>query len=112
LKGTEVYGDKFDNNSSWAVKFNGFDFNFTHFKIESKDKSYCREYFKDDLIGKMQEDELLRDNLKIKDCGGVSVYIKNKEKRLPPYLDSKVFLVRVNGQVLLDGVTYIAGTCQ
>ena len=112
MRGTEVYGDKFDNNSAWAVKFGGFDFNFTHFKVESKDKSYLREYLKDDLMGKMQEDELLRDNARIKDCGGVSVYIKNKEKRQPPYYDSKLFLVRINGQVLLDGVTYIAGKGQ
>ena len=84
----------------------------THFKVESKDKTYIKEYAKDELIGKMHEDELLNDNARIKECGGASVFIKNKETRNPPYLDSKLFLVKMNGQFLLDGVQYVAGRCQ
>jgi len=51
LKGSEAYGDKYDNNSAWAIKFSGYDFNFTHFKVESKDKRYSREYLKEELVG-------------------------------------------------------------
>ena len=51
LNGTESYGDQKDHLESWAIKFDSD--NITHYKVESKDKSYSKEYTKEELIGKL-----------------------------------------------------------
>jgi len=59
LNGTEVYGDPNDDTKPWAVKFD--DIKFTHIKVEGKNKSFSKEYTKENLFGKMKEDEYLKD---------------------------------------------------
>ena len=59
------------------MKFSGFkDFDFSKFKIESIDKSYCKVYQKDQLLGKIRGEVLLRDKKRIKKSGGARVFIR------------------------------------
>ena len=56
--GTESYGDPKESAKSWAKQFQNFQFDTV--KIESEDKTYSRIYAKEAFVGKMQEDELLK----------------------------------------------------
>ena len=78
LEGTEAFGDRKDKRYPWAIKFDDLD--FTHFIVESldKQKSYMKEYKKEELVGNMKKDEVLNYVNKMADRGGVAVYIKNK----------------------------------
>ena len=52
---------------------------FTHFIVESldKNKTYVKEYTKEELLGKKESDELMNDLDEIKNKKGFTVYIKN-----------------------------------
>ena len=45
VEGTEEYGDEFDNSAAWAIKYDKI--SHTKVKIQSFDKTYIREYSKE-----------------------------------------------------------------
>ena len=73
LQGTEVYGDPSDNSTAWAINF--ADISSFVYKVESVDKTYSKEYKKSELVGKMHQEEFLRDKARIMKRGGANVYI-------------------------------------
>ena len=74
LTGTEKYGDSSDNTKAWAIQYNSND--FTKYKIESCDGSYCNQYNKDELIGKTCDSEqLLGSSELLRKYKGANVYI-------------------------------------
>jgi hypothetical protein len=74
LKGTETYGSPDESEDAWAIMFNHL--HFTEMKVESVEEGfYCKEYAKDDLVGKMTAEELLKDIKNIKEVSGINVYI-------------------------------------
>ena len=75
LAGSEKFGDPNDNTKSWAIYFK--DMQFTHFIVESADKTFSERYHKAVLSGaeKMGQNEFLGNDQKIKNSGGVNIYI-------------------------------------
>jgi hypothetical protein len=73
FKGNEEYGDLMTKKSAWARKFD--DINYQSLVVESIDKSYKKEYTRDQIHGKLNTDDLLKDKAKIKKAGGCNVYI-------------------------------------
>jgi len=50
FEGTEEYGDRNNEETSWAIPFTTL--NFTHYKVESIDQNYSKEYLREELEGK------------------------------------------------------------
>ena len=63
LQGSEVFGDPLIQDGAWAIAFLEMEFN--QIKVESYDKEYVKQYTRDDIIGNIQVDELLKDKQKI-----------------------------------------------
>lgn len=59
--------------STWARKFD--DINYTKLTVESGDKTYKKEYTREQINGKINGDDLLKDKSKIKKAGGANVWI-------------------------------------
>lgn len=59
--------------SAWARSFEGI--NYHLLIVESNDKKYRKEYTKDQIHGKLNTDELLKDKSKIKKAGGANIWI-------------------------------------
>ena len=74
LKGDEVFGHPKEYESAWGLQFD-VGFEFDKLKVESKFKAYVKEYTKKELVGKLHQEELLKDHDKIAKLGGVNVYI-------------------------------------
>jgi hypothetical protein len=73
FKGTDEYGNFMTKKSAWARKFD--DINYHGVLVESIDKSYRAEYTRDQIHGKLNTDDLLKEKAKIKKAGGVNIYI-------------------------------------
>lgn len=73
FKGGEEYGDFMTKKTAWARKFDTI--NYHAIVVESIDKKYKKEYTRDEIHGKLNTDELLKDKAKIKKAGGVNIYI-------------------------------------
>jgi len=81
LTATDEFGDINDNSKAWAINFDKLE--FEKLKVESADKTYSREYGKNELDGTACKDiEFLGEVDRIKECGGVNVYLwtNNDEK--------------------------------
>ena len=63
MEGTEAFGDQQVDEGAWAIVFNEMEFN--KLKVESYDQVYTKEYTKEELMGKLQEEEFLKDKAKI-----------------------------------------------
>jgi len=75
--GTESYGDpKSGAKSCWAIKFKNIPFDTV--KVESEDKTYCRIYLKEAFVGKMQEDELLKNKHLLHTSDGATIHIVDR----------------------------------
>ena len=75
LNGDEEFGVKLEGEQKEAFGIKFDDIEFYDMKVESVDKTYVREYTKDQLVGNMKDDELFNDHSKLKDLGGANVYI-------------------------------------
>ena len=74
VTGNASFGDSKQNKQPWSIQFK--DMQFTHYIVESldKNKTYVKEYTRDELLGK---DELLNDLSEIKKKKGFAIYVKN-----------------------------------
>ena len=75
LVGNEVYGDSASNSKAWAIQFDKID--FSKLKVESSDGSYSKEYTKEELVGKGDNEKMLGDQASIKKISGLNVYVKD-----------------------------------
>jgi len=75
LNGDEQFGVQLEGEQkkSFGISFDQYE--FVDMKVESVDKTYVREYTKDQLVGKMKQDQLLNDHERLKKVGGANVYI-------------------------------------
>ena len=75
LDGSEEFGDSTDDTEAWGIQFDNKKYN--RFRIESGDMSFTKEYSKEELVGKMQDEKFL--SLKNKGGiiakGGVNIFI-------------------------------------
>ena len=76
--GTESYGDPKNSSKCWGIKFKHLQFDTV--KVESEDKTYCRIYSKVAFLGKMQEDDLLKNKNLLHTSDGASIYIVDRNK--------------------------------
>lgn len=85
LKGNEEYGDLLCSTKAWARKFD--EINFSTLTVTSGDKTYTKEYTREEINGKIATDPLLKDKSKMKKSGGANVFIYHDQSKEDKYID-------------------------